>query len=199
MFLVGLLFSRFVVHVADRRKWSHAAALLFGVEALLLACFGIFGLLLFPGGHIEKNSGALFYLMVALPSLAMGVQNASLSHFGPLSVRTTHVTGNLATLADQLALFGIWFVTARKEKGTEKDVARSRSRQSLHEAIFLTAIWVSYFIGAAIGVVMLLAWSLAAVLPPVAVLLVLVLFDWANPILGPRDEFEQMSKGRGTR
>jgi uncharacterized membrane protein YoaK (UPF0700 family) len=196
MFLVGLLFSRFVVHVADRRKWRHAAALLFAVEAALLACFGIFGLLLFPGGHIERSSGALFYLMVALPSLAMGVQNASLSHFGPLSVRTTHVTGNLATLADQIALFAIWSVTAKKEKGANRETARSRSRQSLRETIFLTAIWVSYFIGASIGVLMLFAWSLASVVPPAGVLLVLVLLDLANPILGPREEFQQMSKGR---
>lgn len=199
MFLIGLLFSRFVVHVAKLRAWRHAAALLFGVEAALLACWGIFGLLLFPGGHIEKSFGALFYLMVALPSLAMGVQNASLTHFGPLSVRTTHVTGNLATLADQIALFGIWFAGARKEMGTKHAMAASWSQQSLHESAFLTAIWISYFIGAAIGVAMLFAWSLAAALPPAAVLLILILVDLTNPILGPRAEFEQMKSGQGVR
>jgi uncharacterized membrane protein YoaK (UPF0700 family) len=31
----------------------------------------------------------------------MGVQNATLSHFGPLSVRTTHVTGTLAKFVDE--------------------------------------------------------------------------------------------------
>jgi uncharacterized membrane protein YoaK (UPF0700 family) len=196
MFLVGLLFSRFIVHVADRRKWRHAATALFGTEAALLAGFGLLGLLLFPGGHIETSAGAIFYLMVALPSLAMGVQNASLSHFGPLGVRTTHVTGNLATLADQIALFLIWFFSTGRQTGAGRAQSRAGDQQSLQETIFLAGVWLSYFIGAAIGVAILFQWSLAAVLPPVAGLLVLVAIDWSNPVLLPKAEFEQMRKGR---
>jgi uncharacterized membrane protein YoaK (UPF0700 family) len=199
MFLIGMLWSRLVVHLARQRGWRHAATLLFGSEAVLLACFAGFGILLFPGGHIERTVGPLYYLMVALPSLAMGVQNASLSHFGPLSVRTTHITGDLATLTDQIALFGIWFFEARRRMGFRGALAQSRKQQSLHETIFLILVWLGYLVGAAVGAFLLFRISLSAVLPAVAGLLLLVVVDWFNPILAPHGEYEEMRRGRGIR
>jgi uncharacterized membrane protein YoaK (UPF0700 family) len=196
MFLMGLLFSRFTVHVAGERQWRHTATILFGTEAALLACFALLGLLCLPAGHVERSSGDLFLAMVALPALAMGVQNASLSHFGRLSVRTTHVTGNLATLADQIALFAIWFFSTNRRKGRAGAWSRAWKQQSLQETIFLTAIWLSYFAGAAIGVAMLLSWSFPALIAPIAMLLVLVAIDLSDPILRPSRELEQMRRGK---
>lgn len=199
MFLVGLLWSRFVVHVAQLQRWRHAATILFGSEALLIGCFALLGLLLFPGGHIENTKGAIYYLMIALPSLAMGVQNATLSHFGPLSVRTTHITGDLATLADQIALFAIWFFEARREFGLRQTLKEARHQDSFYESMFLTAVWAGYFVGAVLGALLLFAWSLAALLPPLVGLVVLVAIDWVNPILAPTSELEEMRRGRGLR
>jgi uncharacterized membrane protein YoaK (UPF0700 family) len=199
MFLIGMLWSRFVVHLARQRGWRRAATVLFGSEALLLACFAGLGILLFPGGHIERTTGPLYYLMVALPALAMGVQNASLSHFGPLSVRTTHITGDLATLADQIALFGIWFFEARQRLGMRGALAESRKQDSLHETIFLILVWIGYLVGAVIGAFLLFRWSLAAVLPAVAGLLLLIAVDWLNPILAPQSEYDEMRRGQGIR
>lgn len=199
MFLVGLLWSRSIVHVAEQREWRHTATILFGTEAVLLACFGVLGVLLFPRGHVEQSIGALYYLMVALPAVAMGIQNASLSHFGPLSVRTTHVTGNLATLADQMALFGIWFFGTRRKLGTGRTLADAGKQQSLHETLFLIGVWSSYLAGAIVGAALLFAWSLAAVFPAVIGLALLVIVDRVNPILAPSAELEQMRKGRRAR
>jgi uncharacterized membrane protein YoaK (UPF0700 family) len=188
MFLIGMLWSRISVHVARLRGWRHSAAALFGSEALLLACFGIIGLLLVPDGRVEKSVGALYFLLVALLSLAMGVQNASLSHFGPLSVRTTHVTGNLATLADQIALLGIWLRERRRRSGARRAFAEKRTALHFRETLFLSAVWVSYLGGAAVGSALLAYWHLGAVFPGAAALIFLVIVDWADPILaGPTD------------
>jgi uncharacterized membrane protein YoaK (UPF0700 family) len=185
MFLLGMLWSRIIAHVGKLRGWRHAASVLFGSEALLLACFAALGLLLVPGGRLDEDTGPLYYVLLALLSLAMGVQNASLSHFGPLSVRTTHVTGNLATLADEMARFGIWLHAASRQLGFGRALAGAWSELSFREMIFLLAVWFSYFAGAVVGVVLLAVLHLAAVVPGVAILVALVIVDLIDPILAP--------------
>ena len=185
MFLIGMLWSRIIAHVGHLRAWRNAASILFGSEALLLAGFVILGLALVPSGRIESDSSQPYFLLLALLSLAMGVQNASLSHFGPLSVRTTHVTGNLATLADQIVLFGIWFHSARRRLGLREALIVSPAETSFRETLFLLSIWMSYFIGAALGVVLITIWSFAAVIPGIAMLIALVIVDLVDPILAP--------------
>jgi uncharacterized membrane protein YoaK (UPF0700 family) len=185
MFVCGMLWSRVIAHVGHLRGWRHAASVLFGSEAVLLGGFGVLGVLLVPNGKLEDDSGSLYFILLALLSLAMGVQNASLSHFGPLSVRTTHVTGNLATLADELAKFGLWFHGSWRRFGLRQALAASSAQLSFHETKFLFAVWIAYFGGAVIGVVLLAFLHLAAVLPGVVILFALVVVDWADPILTP--------------
>jgi uncharacterized membrane protein YoaK (UPF0700 family) len=185
MFLLGMLWSRVIAHVGKLREWRHSASVLFGSEAALLACFAVLGLLLVPGGKLGSDTGPLYYELLALLSLAMGVQNASLSHFGPLSVRTTHVTGNLATLADEMARFGIWLHATSRRVGFGRALAGAWSEMSARETVFLFGVWFSYFVGAMIGVAMLAFWRLAAVVPAVAILIALVVVDWVDPILAP--------------
>lgn len=199
MFLIGMLWSRSIVHIAQQRDWKHAATILFGSEAILISAFAVVGLDLFPHGHVEETKGSLYYLMIALPAVAMGVQNASLSHFGPLSVRTTHITGDLATLADQIALFGIWFFEERRKCGVIRALSGSHRQDSFRETIFLIGVWLGYFVGVVFGALLLVAWSFAALAPAVAGLMFLIIIDWANPILAPTAEIKEMRRGRGIR
>jgi uncharacterized membrane protein YoaK (UPF0700 family)/uncharacterized membrane protein len=185
MFLIGMLWSRIIAHIGQIRGWRHSASILFGSEAVLLGCFAVLGMILVPSGRLENDTTSLYFLLLGLLSAGMGVQNASLSHFGPLSVRTTHVTGNLATLADQLARFGIWFVDRAKRVGLREALAGATSELSFRETLFLFAVWVSYFAGAVAGAALLISWRLGAVLPAVAALLALVVVDVIDPILAP--------------
>jgi uncharacterized membrane protein YoaK (UPF0700 family) len=187
MFLVGMLWSRFAVHVGRMRRWRHTAALLFGSEAALLAAFAVLGLILVPEGRVETEASILYFVLIGLLTLAMGIQNASLSHFGPLSVRTTHVTGNLATLADRIAKFGIWFHESSGRNGLRRTLAASSAQLSFHEALFLAAVWFSYLGGAIIGAALLAYWGLGAVIPGVAVLISVAVVDWNEPILARRN------------
>jgi uncharacterized membrane protein YoaK (UPF0700 family) len=187
MFLIGMLWSRFAVHVGRRRRWRHTAALLFGSEAALLGAFAVLGLLLVPGGRVESEASLIYFVLIGLLTLAMGIQNASLSHFGPLSVRTTHVTGNLATLADRMAKFGIWFHESRGRVGVRRTLASARAQLSYRETLFLAAVWVAYLGGAIVGAALLAYWRLAAVIPGVAALVFVVILDWTEPILARRN------------
>jgi uncharacterized membrane protein YoaK (UPF0700 family) len=186
-FLIGMLWSRFAVHVGRMRHWRHTAAILFGSEALLLAAFAVFGLLLVPGGRVENEASLIYFVLIGLLTLAMGIQNASLSHFGPLSVRTTHVTGNLATLADRMAKFAIWFHESSGRIGLRRTLAGSSAQFSFRETLFLAAVWLSYLGGAIVGAALLAYWGLGAVLPGVTALVLVVILDWTEPILARRN------------
>src|SRR5215831_13661683 len=108
MFVLGLIVSRLVLHLSQEKNATRAAGVLFGVEVLLLVTFMVVGSQEMSQGRIRSEAAWTYYLLVALPSLAMGLQNATLTHFGPLTVRTTHVTGTLSNLADELAQYLVW-------------------------------------------------------------------------------------------
>jgi len=185
MFLVGLMISRLLLHFARRRGLLRVAAWLFGVEALLLLAFVVLG----SGGAGEREAvapTARFYLLLALPALAMGLQNATLTHFGPLTVRTTHVTGNLAHFAEDCAeiLLALYDRT-RGPEGTTLARAWTEVRRepTYRQAVLLGAAWLSYLAGALLGAFLALRWGLAALVLPIAVLALLVAADLQSPLL----------------
>ena len=71
-----------------RRRRNHWQPL--ALEALLLVMFGLL-------------PGPVPLWTAAIPAFAMGLQNATLTRAGRLSVRTTHVTGTISRLAESLA------------------------------------------------------------------------------------------------
>src|SRR5919198_5445390 len=109
MFVLGLIVSRLVLHLSGEQSAPRAAGVLFGGEVLLLVIFMVIGSQEMSQGRIRSEASWTYYLLVALPSMAMGLQNATLTHFGPLTVRTTHVTGTLSNLADELVQYLVWF------------------------------------------------------------------------------------------
>jgi uncharacterized membrane protein YoaK (UPF0700 family) len=88
----------------------------------------------------------------SLYRLAMGLQNATLTHFGPLTVRTTHVTGTLSNLADELVQYLVWFKAHAGSAGRFSHAVRaSRAQPSFRAACFLASAWLSYGAGATLG------------------------------------------------
>jgi uncharacterized membrane protein YoaK (UPF0700 family) len=175
-FLLGLMASRLLVHVAKRRAILRAASWLFGLEALLLLAFLVLG----------STPTARFYLLLALPALAMGLQNATLTHFGPLTVRTTHVTGNLAHFAENCA--EILLALHDRTRGPRRvSLARAfaqvRREPTYRQAILLGVVWLSYLVGALSGALLALRWGLGALALPIAALGLLVGRDLVSPLL----------------
>lgn len=188
VFVVGLLVSRLVIHLAMRRGWRHAAAVTFGLGGLLLGAFALAAEgHLAPGGRLVGVSTAGDLTLVALPAMAMGLQNATLTHFGPLTVRTTHVTGSLVKMSDHLADWIVWSgarLRGRLFEGRRwRRVARvSRRSRDLRLAGLLLAVWGAYALGAFLGALAFTGWHLTALGVPIALYAGLVVLDLVRPL-----------------
>src|SRR5262245_26933951 len=141
MFVLGLVVSRLVLHLSEEQRAPRAASVLFGVEVLLLVIFTVIGSQEMSHARLRSEAGWTYYLLVALPSMAMGLQNATLTHFGPLTVRTTHVTGTLSHLADELVQYLVWLKAHTGSVGRFSHAVRaSRAQPSLRAACFLAGV-----------------------------------------------------------
>jgi uncharacterized membrane protein YoaK (UPF0700 family) len=120
---------------ARRRHWQPLAA-----EAVLLIGVGL-------------APGPLPVWAAALPAFAMGLQNATLTRAGRLSVRTTHVTGTISRLAESLA-----------------QVVRTGTRKPRERVLFLSGLLLAYLCGAVCGTVALEKLTHFALLIPAAAL-----------------------------
>lgn len=184
-FFAGLLLSRFVVHAMHRSGRRHAAGLMYGLEAALLVAFAALGNGLLASGRLAHASTATFVGLVFLPAFAMGLQNATLAHFGPLTIRTTHVTGTLANFADALASFAFWLrdrTRGRSRRRRRAVLAAAARQKHLREAGLLGLCWCAYVLGAAAGAWMLTGLGLWALLVPVALLAGVVVLDLRFPL-----------------
>ena len=182
MFVLGLIVSRLVLSLSGAHNAPHAAGVLFGVEVLLLVTFMVIGSQEIHQGRIRSEAGWLYYLLVALPAMAMGLQNATLTHFGPLTVRTTHVTGTLADWADELVQYLMWLKAHTGSAGRFFHAVRvSRAQPSFRAACLLASAWLSYGAGAVFGALLEHPWQLLSLVLPVAILSVMILLLLCTP------------------
>jgi uncharacterized membrane protein YoaK (UPF0700 family) len=161
VFVLGLFLGYFWVGESARR-----CALIFLVEAALLSAFGL-GLWLSG----EPSSAApAYYVLAALPLLAMGLQNATLRQVGHSTFPSTYVTGVLDRLAKSAALW------ARFRKAPDGAAHR-------RDALISAGVWLAYVAGAiGGGAGMLVLRSLALAVP------VLVLVGLAGSLLRERNQ-----------
>jgi uncharacterized membrane protein YoaK (UPF0700 family) len=155
-FLLGSVLGRALIEFASRRKIQRVASLTLALEALALIA----------AAATHVNSVAWPYLGLDLLAGAMGLQTATLTRIGALTVHTTFVTGminKLAQLLSHLLFRALDTVRVRTEEGEAapsreafplgKKAAEAQKRD-LQEVVFLIGIWLLYVAGAAIG-----AWS----------------------------------------
>ncbi len=105
-FLVGAILSGFTTELGRRKNWESIYVLPMAVQAVLLAAFaiGLEATIL-----SEPSSVPARPLLAGLASLAMGVQNATITRISSGVVRTTHVTGVVTDLGLELVQF-LWAV-----------------------------------------------------------------------------------------
>jgi uncharacterized membrane protein YoaK (UPF0700 family) len=125
------------------------------LEALALVAF------LLLARRLHADSGGYFVVTLAMPVLAMGLQNATLRRIGSQGVRTTFITGMLTDFAEHLT----------------KAMLRTGP---LEPALLTGSIWLLYLVGAAAGGLLQLHVGVAAMLLPVAVLLTIAATEFAT-------------------
>jgi len=178
MFTCGLMLSGLIYELCVRR---HAPALRFTLllEVALLGAFLVLG-----------HQGPLFLVHVALGSLAMGMQNASLRRVGPFSVFTTHITGTLTRFGESFVSFVFWVLDTRRREPrvTWRGLVRlGRGEKKAQETFFMGSLWLMFLLGAAGGTVLERRFGLPSLVVPMALLLAVAIHDGFHPI-NPRGQ-----------
>ncbi|WP_375464894.1 YoaK family protein [uncultured Methylobacterium sp.] len=156
-FVLAVAATRLIALALERRRIGVLRALL-GLEALVLACFGAFGLAL---GPFPSPDSAPAVCVGMLGVIAMGIQNATgrlaLGHLAATTVMTVNVTQTVLDVTDLL----------RGERG-DGDRTRARLRRMLPAVL-------AFAIGALAGAFGIAAWSFWCLVVPVLALAALMI------------------------
>lgn len=185
VFVAGVALGSAVVESGLRRKVARPLLATLGLECALIAVFLIWGRDLTAQGSLRGPSGGDFFALTALPTLAMGVQNAVLRRVGPVSVRTTYVTGMLTNFAEKGVALCFWLRDRTRGRGRRRLGLALRvfvRRPELARMGLFGGIWVSYIWGAYLSSEALGHWGLYALLLPLACLLCLIAADLRAPL-----------------
>lgn len=181
-YVVGMTLTRIAVQIAGRQGLKRIASFTLAVEALLLVLFARATPAMHLGQIVDLHSPAYFSL-VALLALAMGVQTATLTHIGALTLYTTFVTGTLTKLTESFTRALFWAYDQLQRLGRMSDVVRLAPKQrDVREGAMLASTWSCYVVGATLGIVLKQRWELRSLYLPVAVLVIVIVVDQLRPI-----------------
>jgi uncharacterized membrane protein YoaK (UPF0700 family) len=181
-FMGGSLFGRAVIEIGSRRLVRRVASITLAIESLVLLCVAVTSSL----GVIGP------YGSVALLAGAMGIQTATLTGVGPLTVHTTFVTGMMNKLAQLVSHILFRGHDLRRSK-SPSGASRQDQRREIEMAFFLATVWVCYVAGAAFGTWSFSLWRLYALFVAIALLLLSLIVDRYRP-LAIREEREQSER-----
>lgn len=188
-YVVGMALTRIALEAAARGHVRRIASLTFAVEAVLLAFFA-HGTPKMHLGQITDLHSALYFSFVAMLSFAMGVQTATITHVGALTIYTTFVTGTLTKMTESLTRIFFWVYDELRQSGMSHIVRQMRRQSDVRDAAMLAALWLMYVIGATLGLLAKERWNLRALYLPVALLIVFIVIDRLRP-LGVQEEKAQ--------
>jgi uncharacterized membrane protein YoaK (UPF0700 family) len=181
-FLAGSVLGRAAIEVSARHRVRRAASITLLAEALCVAAFVSASPPLLNQHHLAASTGVLCGLL-ALLAAAMGLQTATLTRIGPLTVHTTFVTGMLNKLAQAVSQWLIWAHDERHKGAKFTSILRHSGEQpTLRVATLMAAIWFCYMAGALVGTILNSRWSVRTLYVAVFLLLVAVMVDQFRPL-----------------
>lgn len=180
-YIVGMLLTRIAIAIAGRAGVTRVASFTFAVEAVLLVCFARATPAMHLGQLVQLHSAAYFEL-VALLSFAMGVQTATLTSFGALTVYTTFVTGTLTKMTESVTRAFFWAWDGLRQTGISYIVRYASAQKDVRQSVMLVFVWTVYVAGAALGALAKARWELRALYVPVAVFILLIGLDSIRPL-----------------
>jgi uncharacterized membrane protein YoaK (UPF0700 family) len=179
-FVLGSIAGRILIEMGSRRGVRSIATVTLALETLLLAAFIPLASRATDAGLARPASAAALLAMLAA---AMGLQTATLTRVGPLTVHTTFVTGMLNKLAQLVAhLILHTYDLLRAKLSDEKLIHQQNQRQALHNALFIFGIWCCYLAGAVAGRFMESRWKVQALYVPILLLLIGIAVDRWRPL-----------------
>jgi uncharacterized membrane protein YoaK (UPF0700 family)/anti-anti-sigma regulatory factor len=175
-FVAGAFVSGLATEIGRHRGWPSIYVLPAVIEIVLLITFAAGVELHDP---TSRESGIGLWWMAMTASLAMGLQNATITRISNGVVRTTHLTGVLTDLGHesaQLALFKRW-LGAPMAKGESAHTTVSSQRLFL-----LASIFAAFIAGATLAALAFHEFPRWSMVPPIALLLWIIAQDLFKPI-----------------
>lgn len=185
-FVGGSIAGRAMMEVAARLRWRTVATVNLALETSLILAFAL------SAGNIPAASGKAAlsgnsWLLLMLAA-AMGLQTATITRIGSLTIHTTFVTGMLNKFSQQVShlLFDLYDVGPGNEH-------KSQMKGEVGQMLFVGSIWVLYLMGATAGTAAHLRWGNPALYLPVGLLLISILVDQTRPLSmeEEKDQFER--------
>lgn len=188
-FLTGAVASALMTEVARRLGKRSVFILPISVEIVLLS---IFASTIAFEKHVAPDDRVGLYVALISGTLAMGIQNATITRISGSVVRTTHLTG----IVTDFGIESVQFLIALYDKFRQRRYAEMRDAfispkvhrptPPFERLALLVTIFVMFVGGAILG-----AWAYetmprVCMLPPVFFLAFLVVLDWKAPIADVR-------------
>lgn len=182
-FVGGSLAGRGLIEAGTRYGKRTIASVTLSAEALLVLAFIWSGAAVPRRFEPDQIPVLTSCFLLALLAAAMGLQTATLTRIGPLTIHTTFVTGMLNKMAQEGARWLFWIHdTWPQHASVGEFLGRARQHKAFRNARFMAAIWVSYMIGSVAGTWMDSRWKTAALYLPVVILLASIAIDQARPL-----------------
>ncbi len=186
-FLLGAIVSGVCVQLATRMHRRSIYITPMAIQAGLLAVLAIVIALENTGALVKGSREATlaFYLTISLGSIAMGMQNATITSISGAVVRTTHLTGVMTDIGTEAVALALWLRDKTRRRGVDRwrRVLRGLIRQpDAQKLALLVSIVGSFAFGVCVGAIVNDYLPRVGLVPPVLFLLWIVLVDWREPI-----------------
>jgi uncharacterized membrane protein YoaK (UPF0700 family) len=181
LFAIGVAIGAVAVELGRRRRLRAPFAPALLIEAALLTVFMLAGSAYVVDGSLRTAAVWTFYLLAALPALAMGLQNATLRQVAGQTLHTTYITGVLQSLAEDVVHYLFWLRQQVRGSGYREALRDSPAHPALRAAVASLLVWLAYITGAVSGGFTKHRWELHALALPIVVLAVIVAVDLAQP------------------
>ena len=178
-FVLGSVIGRVIIEVGPRFAIRSIGSVTLAIEAALLA--GV----IFMGTHafgFRPRSVVDVCSLLALLAAAMGLQTATVTRIGALTVHTTFVTGMLNKLAQLLSHLLFRSYDLHAAAPSRKENLQSQRSHISRQARFLLFIWLLYLAGAFCGTWFTGRWSFESLIIPCCILVAVIAVDQARPL-----------------
>lgn len=189
LFFLGSVCGRAIVEAGARRRFRRIASITLTIEAVLLVV--VVAARIASGAAGAKPGPPGSYIYLALLASAMGVQTATLTRVGPLTVHTTFVTGMINKLAQLVSR--ILFRAYDFLRGRATAAKRAEQSAEAKQALVIFLVWVCYALGAIAGTGSYVIWGIRALFVAIAGLALSVVTDIYAP-LSVAEEREQSER-----
>jgi uncharacterized membrane protein YoaK (UPF0700 family) len=180
-FLCGSILGRGIMEVASRIRLRTVATVNLALEAALFLVFiALAGTTARGAGSSATVPGQAWLLL--LLAAAMGLQTATITRIGSLTIHTTFVTGMLNKFAQLVSHLLFHYYDEKRSTAREHHELMVRRNSRLRQAGFVGSIWVLYVCGATGGTWAYFRWGNSALYVPVGLLLLSIGIDQARPL-----------------